>query len=139
MALSAFDNKDKKPTKAQLTKVLGRSSSAWDDLVDFVSREFPPIAENWQYSGSNWGWSLQFKQKKRAVVYLTPCEGFFYAGFALGEKAVKAARDAELPAEILTIIDSAKKYAEGRALRMEVKYKKDLAGLKKLMKIRTLV
>lgn len=136
MALSALDNKDKKPTKAQLAKVLGRSSGAWDNLVDFVSSEFPPIAENWQYSGVNWGWSLQLKQKKRAVVYLTPCEGFFYAGFALGEKAVKAARDAKLPPHILDIIDSVKKYAEGRAFRMEVKYKKDQVGLKKLIEIR---
>ena len=136
MALSALDNKDKNPTRGQLAKVLGRSSGAWDDLVEFVSREFPPIAENWQYSGANWGWSLQLKQKKRAVVYLTPGDGFFYAGFALGERAVKAAHEAMLPAQIMDIIDSAKKYAEGRAFRMEVKYKKDLVGLKKLMKIR---
>lgn len=50
-------------------------------------------AHDWGFSGKKWGWGLRLKQKKRAVVYLTPTNGHFWAGFALGQKAVDAAFD----------------------------------------------
>ena len=57
-------------------------------------------------------------------------------GMALGEKAVKAAHDAELSAEVLEMIDGATKYAEGRAIRMEIRSKKDLDAVKKLAAVK---
>ena len=57
-------------------------------------------------------------------------------GFALGEKAVMAAHDSPLPGSILTVIEEAKKYAEGRAVRIEIKSKKDLEIAKKLAAIK---
>ena len=136
MALSAFDDKSHQPTDADLAAVLGRSGGAWDELKSYICAEYQPLVENWQFSGAKWGWSLRLKQKKRAVVYMTPQEKRFQVGFALGEKAVKAARNAKLPDNVLAIIDSAPKYAEGRGFRMEIKTKKELAGLKKLIAIR---
>jgi len=47
------------------------------------------------------------KQKKRTVLYMTPCKGYFLVGFALGEKAV----------------DAAQKFAEGRGVRLEIRNK----------------
>lgn len=38
-----------------------------------------------------------------------------------------AARRADLPKNVLKLIDEAKKYAEGRAVRLEVRTKADLA------------
>jgi hypothetical protein len=63
-------------------------------------------------------------------------EGLFLVGFALGEKAVKAAHDSRLPDSILTVIDEARKYAEGRAVRIEVKSKEHLEIAKKLAAIK---
>ena len=50
-----------------------------------------------------------------------PREGYFMASFALGEKAVKAAHESDLPISVLKVIESAKKYAEGRGVRLEVR------------------
>lgn len=63
---------------------------------------------------------------------MTPCKGYFLASFALGEKAVKAAHESDLPASILQVIDSAKKYAEGRGVRIEVKNARDVRAVEKL-------
>ena len=52
---------------------------------------------------------------------MTPCEGYFIASFALGEKAVRAAHETDLPVSALEVIDIAKKYAEGRGVRLEVR------------------
>jgi hypothetical protein len=136
MALSAFDDKAAAPGGDELTKTLGRTGRLWDELVTTLASEFEPLDETWTYSGKSWGWSLRLKRKKRTVLYLTPCRGHFLAGFALGEKAVQAAHDGGLPAETLRTIDTATKYAEGRAVRIEVRNKKDVGVVEKLAAIK---
>ena len=79
---------------------------------------------------------LRLKQKKRTVLYMTPCNRHFVVGFALGEKAVKAAHAGPLPSSILAIIDEAPRYAEGRAVRVEVKTKSDLEAVKQLAAVK---
>ena len=90
----------------------------------------------WGFAGAAWGWSLRLKQKKRTILYMTPGRGFFFVGFALGERAVKAAHESALPETVLAVIDGAKKYAEGRAVRLEIKNKKDLEAAKKIAAIK---
>ena len=51
----------------------------------------------------------------------TPSAGSFYAGFALGQKAVEAARESDLPPAVLEVIDGAQKFAEGRGVRLTVR------------------
>ncbi len=97
-----------------------------------LASQYAPLSETWKFGGQRWGWTLQLKQRKRTVLYLTPCRGHFIAGFALGEKAVKAARQRDLPPSVLTAIDGAKKYAEGRAVRLEVRTKADVAVIEEL-------
>jgi len=136
MALSAFDDKAATPRSKDLKEALGRSSSLWDQLRDHLASEYQPLAEQWMFSGAKWGWSLQLKQKKRTILYMTPCKKHFLAGFVLGEKAVKAAHESNLPDPLLAQIDSARKYAEGRGVRIEVRTKKDLESTKKLAAIK---
>jgi hypothetical protein len=136
MALSAFDDKSKTPRAAELKKVLGRTSGLWVKLKDHLESEYQPLSEKWTFAGQKWGWSLQLKQKKRTILYMTPREKHFSAGFALGERAVKAAHESDLPDSVLAIIDSARKYAEGRGVRIEVRTRKDLENTKKLAAIK---
>jgi len=136
MALSAFDDKSKEPRAADLEKVLGRSSAHWFNLIEHAASEYPPLEELWNFAGTKWGWSLRLKQKKRTILYMTPGKKHFYVGFVLGEKAVKAAHDLDLPDAILDAIDQAPKYAEGRGIRIEVRTKKDLDKVKKLAAVK---
>ena len=136
MALSAFDDKSKEPLAAELEGALGRSSARWDELVAHIAEEYAPLDQTWNFSGAKWGWSLRLKQRKRTVLYMTPCERHFLVGFALGEKAVNAARAGSLPDSIMAIIDEAPKYAEGRGVRIEVRIQADLEGVKALAAIK---
>jgi hypothetical protein len=136
MALSAFDDKSRKPRAAELKSVLGRSDVHWGGLVAHLAAEYAPLDKDWTFAGAKWGWSLRLKQKKRTVLYMTPCNGHFLVGFALGEKAVKAAHAIPLSESTLAIIDNSQKYAEGRAVRVEVKTKKDLVVAKDLAAVK---
>jgi hypothetical protein len=136
MALSAFDDKAKPPGAGALETMLGRTGAHWNDLVAHAAAAHAPLEEAWNFAGANWGWSLRLKQKKRTILYMTPCRKHFLVGFALGEKAVEAARGAGLPAWLLETIDAAKKYAEGRGVRIEVRNKQHLEAVKKLAAIK---
>ena len=136
MALSAFDDKSSTPRAAELRTTLGRTAGLWDELKEHLGCESQPLTEKWTFAGPKWGWSLQLKLKKRSILYMTPREGFFTAGFVLGERAVEAARESGLPEPVLAMIDSAKKYVEGRGVRIELRTKKDLNNTKKLAAIK---
>ena len=136
VALSAFDDKSKKPQAGDLKNMLGRTGVHWDDLKAHIAAEYAPLDETWNFAGAKWGWSLRLRQKKRTVLHMTPCKGHFLVGFALGEKAVEAARDSLLPESVLAVIDEAPKYAEGRGVRIEVRNKKDREIVKRLAAIK---
>lgn len=120
MALSAFDDTSRGPSDRQVADALGDVNDLWDGLKAEIASRFDPIAEDWTFFGKQWGWSLRLKHKKRAVLYMTPSDGLFFVGFALGEQAVAAAQEAGLPKRLLEIIEGSQKYAEGRAVRLEV-------------------
>ena len=69
-------------------------------------------------------------------MWLSPREGSFIAAFILGDKAVRAAQQAKLPKSVLQMINEAKKYAEGRGVRLEPKTPKDIETVKKLAVIK---
>jgi len=125
MALSAFADKSREPREDDLRRVMGTTIKHWAAIVKQAASDYPPLEESWGFSGTAWGWSLKLRQKKRTIMYLTPCKGYFIAGFALGEKAVRAAHKAGLDQSTLSLIDGARKYAEGRAVRIEVRRKRD--------------
>ncbi len=136
MALSIFDDKAHPPQEADLKQALGKTYKLWCTLRDHVVKEYAPISPEWGYASKSTGWGLRLKGEKRAVLYMTPCKGYFLASFALGEKAVAAAHASNLPDSVLDVIDKSPKYAEGRGVRLEVRTAKDVESIKKLAVIK---
>ncbi|HET9305640.1 MAG TPA: DUF3788 family protein [Candidatus Sulfotelmatobacter sp.] len=132
---NAFAGQKNPPTQAELALALGESQSLWQELVSTLKQEFQ-LTEEWGSSSVKAGWSLRLQSKKRNIVYLAPGKGSFPASFALGDRAIAAARQSELPARMLKIIAEAKRYAEGTAVRMEVQKPEDVAAVKILAKIK---
>ena len=136
MALSVFDDKALEPAAAAVAEALVGAADLWTDLKAQLASQYDPLAEDWVFSGKKWGWSLRLKHKKRAVLYMTPSTGYFYAGLALGEKAVAAANASDLPQSLLEIINGSQKYAEGRGVRLEVRSTVDLTDVIQLAAIK---
>lgn len=136
MSLSAFDDRSRQPEDEDLALKLGDAAIYWNELKRSVSQKFAPITFEWGYTSKSTGWGLRLKGEKRTILYMTPCEGYFLASFALGEKAVKAAHDSDLPVSVLDIIDGSKKYAEGRGVRLEVRTAADVRDIEKLAMVK---
>jgi hypothetical protein len=129
----SFDDKEKAPDDKALAKGLGPSKKLWDEFVLHVAADFAPVTEAWGFYKS---WSLRLKQKKRTIVYLLPRDGHFLCAFVYGGKATEAARQAKLPKAVMTEIEDAPVYAEGRGFRLEVRTAKDLETMKTLAAIK---
>lgn len=132
MALSSFDNKEISPNDQTLDEMLGESSGFWSSLKEQLQEKYGPLAEEWNFSGKAYGWSFRLKQAKRVLIYMTPCEGYFLASFALGERVCSVGRNTGLQPSVVELIDSAPKYAEGRGVRIPVKTKDDVDDVVKL-------
>ncbi len=72
---------------------------------------------------------MRVKRKKRTIIYLLPCRKYFRVTLILGEKAVKNVLQSELPEPVVTEIKRAKKYPEGRVVRFEIRFKKELPAI----------
>ena len=136
MALSIFEDKSKPPKDAELAIALKDTFLFWNELKKLIALRFKPLSTEWGYSSKTTGWGMRLKNKDRTILYMTPREGHFLASFALGEKAVKAAHEDDLPASVLKIIDNATKYAEGRGVRLEVRNGRDVRNVEKLAAIK---
>ena len=136
MSPSAFLDRGSPPSERSLEAVLGKGNDLWAQLRASLSSEFTPLQEKWSFSGKSHGWILRLRQKKRTVLYMVPCPGYFVASFALGESACQATQRSGLPSQVLEIIQQAPKYPEGRGVRLEVRDKKDLAIVEKLVSIK---
>lgn len=136
MASSVFGDKATHPDDVGLMSALGPAIDRWRVTIDALEREFDPLQASWAYSGKAYGWSLRCSQRGRPVVYLTPLDAAFRASFALPERAVPAALDANLPAHAREVLESAPMYAEGRAVRLAISTDEDVASLVTLLRIR---
>lgn len=136
MLPNVFIGKAKKPSDGELAGELGPAKTIWDQLVRELAEEHGIDVHEWNSYSRKAGWSLRLKREERNIVYLSPHLRCFTASFALGDKAVQAASRSGLPAHVLKIIREAKRYAEGTAVRIEVKTSKDVAVVKKLAAVK---
>jgi len=136
MLTNVFVGKTKEPSDAELTAELGSAKPFWDRLLATLATQYRSDVREWSSYSPKAGWSLKVKHDQRTILYLSPSRGCFMASFALGDKAVKAAQQSGLPQRALDMINHAKRYAEGTAVRIDVFGTKEVAIVEKLAAIK---
>jgi hypothetical protein len=136
VALRSFTDKSHQPTDDDLRAALGTAYPAWSSLITEVSSRIPTVSQLWAFTSKSTGWGLRLRHRERVILYMTPGEGQFLVSTALGETAVTQAHAAKLPKALLSVIDSAPRYAEGRGFRVPVKQVRQIAALAALAQIK---
>jgi hypothetical protein len=136
MDTSAFPNKNRQPGTPELQDVLGPTFELWEQVCAFVLMQYPAGFEEWNFPGLKYGWSFRIKDKKRAIIYLLPREGYFLAAFVFGDKAVAAIQGSQVASYLKTELMNARKYAEGRGIRIPVKNAEALPDIYRLIGIK---
>ncbi len=133
---SIFTDKNIEPAIDQLHQGLGESFHIWKHLQEFTVSQYPEAVGQWHFSGEKFGWSYRIKDKKRVLLYLLPRDQFFKAAFVFGQKAFDQIMESRISETIKTELKEAKKYAEGRGIRIEVKDTSNLQDLEQLIRIK---
>jgi hypothetical protein len=135
---SIFTDKSKTPTETDLKKSLGNTYQHWKHLVEFTHKYASTSTNEWHYSGDKYGWSFRIRDSKRVLIYLLPRDKFFKTAFVFGQKATDEILAGTASESIKNELSSAKVYAEGRGIRIEVKSKAVLKDIERLITIKLL-
>jgi len=136
METSVFTDKSTRPDNTKLAGTLGDKAGFWEAIKSHIKNNYGHVTEEWKFYGAKSGWALKLLLKKRNLFFFTPLRGDFRLGFVFGDKAVSAAEKSDLPKDIINTLKNAKKYVEGRGLRVEVKSSADVENVKKLIDIK---
>ena len=133
---SVFIDKSIKPDNQMLADTLGSSYKLWEKFKTRLTANYGELNEDWKFYGQKIGWALKLLYKKRNLFFLTPYEKYFQIAFIFGDKAVSVIEKSDLPKNIIEEIKYARKYAEGRGLRIEIKKPNDIKFVLKLTEIK---
>ena len=110
-----------KPSDASIRKVLSQAREAWDDLVAHLTQAYGLKGSLHFMYGQRYGWALRFQRGSRLVLALYPNRGCLILQIILGPAQLTAAAEMGLPTFVLTVLESAKTYPEGKWLFIPVK------------------
>lgn len=133
---SIFIDKKSKPTELDLKSALANTFKIWQHFVTFTKELYPEVIEEWNYSSDKFGWSFRLKDKKRVLIYLLPRDKFFKVALVFGQKATDKILESSISETIKSEIRSAKVYAEGRGIRIEIRDNKTIKDIERLMEIK---
>ncbi|NQU32864.1 MAG: DUF3788 domain-containing protein [Bacteroidetes bacterium] len=133
---SVFMDKQIIPTNEDLLTNLGATYKFWTQLKEYIFEQYPDGKEDWNFPGKKYGWSFRIKDKKRAIMYFLPREGYFKVAFVFGQKALDIILETDVDQNIKDNLLAAKKYAEGRGISIEVRDQSNISDIKKLVNIK---
>ena len=133
---SVFTDKATIPNENDLEIALGITYNIWQHLSDFTKKQYPDAIEEWNFSSEKFGWSFRLKDKKRVLIYLLPRNQYFKVAFVFGDKATNVILDSTIAESIKTEIKAAKKYAEGRGIRIDIKDQTLISDIETLIAIK---
>ena len=136
MSVSVFSNKEIEPDDSLLESELGSSKDFLNEIIRHIQKVYGEARPEWKHYGAKTGWLLKVFYKKRNLFFVVPFKGFFKVSFVFGDKAVENVMSSALPDKIKQELMSARKYAEGRGLQVEVKIKQDVECVLELVRIK---
>ena len=136
MSASIFDKKSVEPDDRMLRQQLGKTKEYLDKISSFIKDQYGDLNLDWKFYGQKSGWILKMFNKKRNVLFVVPCSGYFRIAFTFGDKAVEEVIGSGLPDSIKQELLAAKKYSEGRTIQLEIKTSEQCENILSLIRIK---
>jgi hypothetical protein len=134
--ISVFKDKKIIPDEKELTQALGDTVTWWNAIQEYVYSQYPNATADWTFPGLKYGWNFRMKDNKRAILYFLPRNKFFRVAFVFGQKATDTILKSNISEHIKNELKSARIYAEGRGIRIDVKNKKVVNDIKFLIDVK---
>lgn len=136
MSASIYTEKLVSPDDKILAHDLAGAKEYLDKIGLFIESEYGDFKAEWKFYTKKSGWVLKMYSKKRNVLFVVPCYGYFRIAFTFGDKASNSILSSDFPDSIKKDLSGANKYAEGRTIQVEVRTDNDLNNLLKMIRIK---
>lgn len=136
MKADVIFDKTTEPNDELVQQLVGETYSLWNEIRTKLHAEYGDLHEEWKYYGKKSGWTLKKYLKKRNLFFFKPYDGYFMIAFVFGDKAVQAVEESDLPVSLKTELREARKYAEGRGLRLDIQSPEQVDYIIKLVDIK---
>ncbi|WP_299994520.1 DUF3788 domain-containing protein [Marinifilum sp. N1E240] len=131
-----FTDKATKPTQNDVGNKLNTLYPIWERIYQLVYSKYRNGVDGWNYPGKKYGWSFLIKDKKRAIIYFLPRDGYFKVAFVFGQKAYDEIMQSNISEAIKTDLSQAKKYSEGRGVQINITNDHLLTDIEQLIEIK---
>lgn len=136
METSIFMDLTKTPKTSDLEIPLDKTFPDWMEIRDFVFEKYSNATEEWHISVKKFGWSFRIKDKKRAIIYLSPRPGFFWVTMIFGQKATDQILASDISPNIKEELIYSRVYMDGRVIRLDINDNSLINDIKKLVEIK---
>jgi Protein of unknown function (DUF3788) len=134
---NAFVGRLDQPSESEVAAALGPVAQHWTDLIAWMAEKQGVVGQEWKgIVVRKYGWSLRLQQKRRNIIHMSPGKGCFMVGFVLSDRALQAAKEADLPKSVQEALDTAPHYPEGYGVRLLVRRASDLSAIQKIAAIK---
>jgi hypoxanthine phosphoribosyltransferase len=136
MSVSIFHLKNVEPDEKMLATALNTTKIHFDSITRFIENEYGEINFEWKFYNQKAGWILKIINKKRNILFIIPCSGYFRVSFTLGDKAVDKVVEGNFPDSVKNEFLEARKYAEGRTIQIDVRNDEDGKIIPELVRVK---
>jgi hypothetical protein len=136
MTENQFKIKTEPSDELKIQQRLGINYQNLEAIRSIVQQETGDTEEEWKYYGPKNGWILKKYYKKRNLFFIAIYDGFFNITFVFGDNAVDQVLVSHVSDKLKNELAIARKYAEGRALSIQVSDSSNLSDIKELIRIK---
>jgi hypothetical protein len=121
------------PSEEIILSFLGKSKTCWKEFGDMLNTSFPNLEPCWKYYKDGSNWLCKVVNKKKTVFWLSVYNGYFKTAFYFTEKTGSNIPRLDIGKEIIDSYLKAKSIGKLTPLRIDIKSKKDIRDLKKVI------
>jgi len=124
------------PNESVLKKVLGRSYSAYLELLKLYDNN--GLAYEWRYYRDGKAWLCKVQKTKRTIVWMSAWKGYMQAAIYIPERYIDDIFKLGISDDTKNKIMKTKNVGKSKPCIFEIKNKKALKDLEKVMKFKIL-
>jgi len=129
----SLKNPKEYPNDGVLLRHLGKTKVVWDEFVDEIFTTFPSMTLEWRFYNDGKSWLSKLVYKKKTMCWISVWDRYFKTTFYFMDRHAKDIRALKIDTNLKTRFLSEKSIGKLRPLSVDVKTKKVLGDVFKLI------
>jgi hypothetical protein len=136
METPVLSDKEIFPTEEVIYSHIGKASTLWNSVFEYIHTAHPDIEEQWRYYNDGKSWLMKVTRKTKTIFWLSLYKNSFRATFYFTAKAEEAILNSKLSSELKQQFIEGKNFGKLRGITVFFKNKKDVENIRELISVK---